>query len=110
MLPQLALLVAFAGPAAGGAARAAGPATATAVLHSLRHSFACSVGPLALQAELDLLLKEYVGRPTPLYHADRLSEYYRRWVQLGEGSARSAPACRCQLLCCEPLQGLSEGG
>ena len=31
-----------------------------------------------LQAELDALLKDYVGRPSPLYHADRLSEHYRR--------------------------------
>lgn len=30
------------------------------------------------QAELDALLKDYVGRPSPLYHADRLSEHYRR--------------------------------
>lgn len=32
----------------------------------------------ALQSELDALLKDYVGRPSPLYHADRLSEHYRR--------------------------------
>ena len=32
----------------------------------------------APQAELDGLLKDYVGRPSPLYHADRLSEHYRR--------------------------------
>ena len=28
----------------------------------------------AFQAELDDLLKNYVGRPSPLYHAERLSE------------------------------------
>jgi hypothetical protein len=32
-----------------------------------------------MQAELDYLLKDYVGRASPLYHAERLSEYYRRW-------------------------------
>ncbi len=32
----------------------------------------------ALQAELEAQLKDYVGRPSPLYHADRLSEHYRR--------------------------------
>ncbi|HEU4716614.1 MAG TPA: tryptophan synthase subunit beta, partial [Bacteroidia bacterium] len=26
--------------------------------------------------ELDALLQDYVGRPTPLYHAERLSEKY----------------------------------
>jgi tryptophan synthase beta chain len=31
-----------------------------------------------IQNELDGLLKDYVGRPSPLYHAERLSEYYRR--------------------------------
>lgn len=31
-----------------------------------------------LQAELDFALKEYVGRDTPLYFAERLSERYRR--------------------------------
>lgn len=33
---------------------------------------------LRLQAELDAILKDYVGRATPLYHAERLSEHYRR--------------------------------
>lgn len=31
-----------------------------------------------LQAELDFALKEYVGRETPLYFAERLSEHYKR--------------------------------
>lgn len=30
------------------------------------------------QAELDFALKEYVGRETPLYYAERLSQYYKR--------------------------------
>ena len=33
---------------------------------------------LPLQAELDYYMKDYVGRPSPLYHAERISEYYRR--------------------------------
>ena len=33
---------------------------------------------LAEQAEYAALLKDYVGRPSPLYHAERLSEHYRR--------------------------------
>jgi hypothetical protein len=46
---------------------------------------AANVNPLGLttshvmlQAELDFALKEYVGRETPLYFAERLSEHYRR--------------------------------
>jgi tryptophan synthase beta chain len=31
-----------------------------------------------LQAELDFALKEYVGRETPLYFAERLSQHYKR--------------------------------
>lgn len=34
--------------------------------------------PPPFQAELNHLLKDYVGRPSPLYHAERLSEHYRR--------------------------------
>jgi hypothetical protein len=30
------------------------------------------------QAELDAILKDYVGRETPLYHAERLSARYKR--------------------------------
>lgn len=32
--------------------------------------------------ELDLLLRDYVGRPTPLYEAKRLSDYYRTRIFL----------------------------
>lgn len=31
-----------------------------------------------LQEEYAQLLKDYVGRPSPLYHAERLSEHYKR--------------------------------
>ena len=31
-----------------------------------------------VQAEFAAMLKDYVGRESPLYHADRLSEHYRR--------------------------------
>ena len=33
---------------------------------------------LGVQAELDSLLKNYVGRETPLYFAERLSDYYAK--------------------------------
>lgn len=44
------------------------------------------------QAELDHLLKHYVGRESPLYHAERLSERYRRcaWRQAA-GCRREPP-------------------
>lgn len=46
------------------------------------------------QAELDHILKDYVGRESPLYHAERLSEYYRRCVEGaggGQGGAAHMP-------------------
>ena len=36
----------------------------------------------ASRAELDALLRDFVGRPTPLYRADRLSERVGRRVYL----------------------------
>lgn len=39
---------------------------------------------LYLQAELAEALREYAGRETPLYHAKRLSEYYKS-VNNGKG-------------------------
>ena len=33
---------------------------------------------LCMQEELAQILKDYVGRESPLYHAERLSEYYRK--------------------------------
>jgi tryptophan synthase beta chain len=38
----------------------------------------CSVGRSVRQAQYAEILKNYVGRPSPLYHAERLSEHYRR--------------------------------
>lgn len=33
---------------------------------------------VCVQAELDAVLKDYVGRASPLYHAENLSEHYKR--------------------------------
>jgi tryptophan synthase beta chain len=38
-----------------------------------------SLMAIVWQAELDAILKDYVGRETPLYYAERLSEHYRRY-------------------------------
>ena len=49
----------------------------------------CQAGAAA-QAELASILKDYVGRESPLYHAERLSEHYRRRAAL-----RAVSACPC---------------
>ncbi|MCM1450074.1 MAG: tryptophan synthase subunit beta [Clostridiales bacterium] len=50
------------------------------ILHSnvekLTETFAKYVDDPDFNAEYEQLLREYVGRPTPLYHAKRLSEHY----------------------------------
>ena len=33
---------------------------------------------LLMQSEFAALLKDYVGRESPLYHADRLSEHFKK--------------------------------
>lgn len=37
-----------------------------------------AVNSRSAQAEFDALLKDYVGRPSPLYHAERLSQHFAR--------------------------------
>ena len=43
-------------------------------LEELENAYLAARQDPAFQAELDRLLKDYAGRPTPLYHARRLSE------------------------------------
>jgi tryptophan synthase beta chain len=50
------------------------PETLMAALLELEAAYAVAREDAAFQAELDGLLKNYVGRPTPLYFAKRLSE------------------------------------
>src|SRR5947207_7622653 len=50
------------------------PETLTRALDQLTAEYAKAGADGAFQAELDGLLKHYVGRPSPLYHAERLSE------------------------------------
>lgn len=45
------------------------------VYRNLTRAHACT------QAELNAILKDYVGRETPLYYAERLSKHYQRFVQ-----------------------------
>jgi tryptophan synthase beta chain len=50
------------------------PETLMAALVELEHEYEVAKADAAFQAELSLLLKDYAGRPTPLYFARRLSE------------------------------------
>jgi tryptophan synthase beta chain len=50
------------------------PETLIRALDELTVEYDKAVGDAAFQAELAGLLKHYVGRPSPLYHAKRLSE------------------------------------
>jgi tryptophan synthase beta chain len=51
------------------------PETLTRALDELAVEYDKARGDTSFQAELDELLKNYVGRPSPLYHARRLSEH-----------------------------------
>jgi tryptophan synthase beta chain len=50
------------------------PETLMAALEELEHAYALAKDDPAFQAELDDLLHNYCGRPTPLYFAKRLTE------------------------------------
>jgi tryptophan synthase beta chain len=50
------------------------PETLIPALDELTHAYDEARDDAAFQAELERLLTDYAGRPTPLYHASRLSE------------------------------------
>lgn len=50
------------------------PETLMAALGELEHAYAEAQADPAFHTELDLLLRDYAGRPTPLYFASRLTE------------------------------------
>ena len=50
------------------------PETLMAALEELEHAYTEAKEDAAFQAELELLLKDFAGRPTPLYFAKRLTE------------------------------------
>jgi tryptophan synthase beta chain len=58
------------------------PETLIAALDELSAAWAQARDDTAFTAELDRLLRDYVGRPTPLYLAERLSERVGRRVYL----------------------------
>ena len=50
------------------------PETLMPLVHSLEQAYADAKADPSFKAELDHLLKHYVGRPSPLYFAERLTE------------------------------------
>ncbi len=50
------------------------PETLMPALEELDRAFREAMGDPAFRSRLDVLLRDFVGRPTPLYHAARLSE------------------------------------
>ena len=50
------------------------PETLTRALDELTAEYEAATRDPSFQAELDQLLRDYVGRPSPLYHARRLSQ------------------------------------
>jgi tryptophan synthase beta chain len=54
------------------------PETLIPALAELEVAYKEAIADPSFQAELDFALKEYVGRETPLYFAERLSHHYRR--------------------------------
>src|SRR6187399_2328449 len=51
-------------------------------VEELRENYLSIIYEPGFQAEFDKLLKDYVGRPTPLYFATRLSERYKANIYL----------------------------
>lgn len=58
------------------------PETAMFALEELEEAFECIAFSKEFEDEYEYLLNEYVGRPSPLYHAKRLSEYYGHEIYL----------------------------
>ena len=51
-------------------------------VEELREKYLSIIGEDSFQAELNDLLRDYVGRPSPLYYAKRLSERYKTNIYL----------------------------
>ena len=58
------------------------PETLYIPLKELEESFASCIKSKEFNRELDLLLANYAGRPSPLYFAEKLSKYYERKIYL----------------------------
>ena len=51
-------------------------------VEELQSKYLQVIGDPDFQQEFNLLLRDYVGRPTPLFHAERLSEKYQTQIYL----------------------------
>jgi tryptophan synthase beta chain len=51
-------------------------------IEELRESYLSIIGQESFQNEFQSLLRDYVGRPTPLYYAQRLSDHYNAAIYL----------------------------
>ena len=51
-------------------------------VEELRRNYLEMMADPAFRAEFELLLRDYVGRPSPLYYADRLSKHYGAKIYL----------------------------
>ena len=60
------------------------PETLMRALDELAAHYEAARGDQQFQAELRRLLRHYVGRPSPLYHAERLSRACRRRADLSQ--------------------------
>lgn len=58
------------------------PETAMFALEELEEAYNTIAMTKEFRDELDYLLREYVGRPSPLYHAKRLSEHFGQNIYL----------------------------
>ena len=58
------------------------PETAMFALNELESEYLKAKADPTFQEELNDLLKNYVGRPTPLYHAKNLSAHYGQQIYL----------------------------
>jgi tryptophan synthase beta chain len=52
------------------------PETLMPLIHELQNAYEAAKADPSFQAELDGYLKHYVGRESPLYHAERLTEHF----------------------------------
>ena len=74
------------------------------LIHELDHAYAQAKADPSFPAELDAFLKDYVGRASPLYFAERLTEHFggaRIWLKredLNHTGAHTINNCMGQIL------------
>ena len=80
------------------------PETLMPLIHELEAAYAAAKADPSFQAELDGYLEHYVGRASPLYFAERLTEYFggaKIWLKredLNHTGAHKINNCMGQIL------------